>query len=192
MIAAVLRAGGVGDARVTQALRGGGQRRLHILGRASITQAPIWSTGLSASGPMTATFGVAERGRQRPVVLEQHEALRSGTLRRASMRLGVRDWRGSAGLGGIEQAEAELQSQNIPDRAVDAAMGTWPRSISALQVVEVGSADHLHIDAGADGFRGGLRGIGGEAVRNHLDDRFVVADHQPSNFHSSRRMRSQQ
>src|SRR5205814_1373052 len=43
-------------------------------------------------------------------------------------------------------------------------------------VVGVGGADHLHVGAGAEGEPGGVRGVGGDAVRDELLHAVVVAD----------------
>ena len=56
-------------------------------------------------------------------------------------------------------------------RLVDALLGQQRR-----QVIAVGRARHLHVDAGAQRLERGVLLAGGEAMHDHVDDRFPVAD----------------
>jgi hypothetical protein len=86
------------------------------------------------------------------------------------LSIGGRDGRG------IEEAETKFQAENVADGVVDVLDLKLVVREQRFYVIEVGGADHFHVDAGEDGFAGGIRGIGGETVWDHFGDGGVVAD----------------
>ena len=125
----------------------------------------------------------ARRGGQRQgvvAVLQEHEraggGVAGGGAPRGAAGGRLRVGAGAAAVGVVEEAEAALEREDAGHGGVDGVDGHEAAAQRLGEAAPVGERHHVDVDAGVQRQRGGLGGVGGDAVADELADGAVVAE----------------